>query len=126
MTESVTRKRNSLAKKISHGDVLNVYQGNGYAMAIQIVLTELMKMSQHNIAQHHNPVAKICLLVTMVVASTRAGSVIMTTIVETVLTKENSAIHNTKRVHHRNLLAKISNVSEINIDVTVRDFPSLW
>lgn len=44
MTENVTKKRNSLAKKINHGDVLNAYPENGCAMVIPIALMELMKM----------------------------------------------------------------------------------
>lgn len=36
--------------------------------------------------------------------------------------KESSAIHSTKRVHHKNSLAKISNAFEINIVVTVGVF----
>lgn len=46
----------------------------------------------------------------------------MTTTVEMDLMKESSAMLNIKRVQRKSLHVKISNVSEINIDVTVSFF----
>lgn len=61
MIVNVTKKRNSPVLKINHGDVLNVYRKNGYAMVIRIVLMEPMKTLRYIIVRHLNHVAKICL-----------------------------------------------------------------
>lgn len=52
----------------------------------------------------------------------RDGSVITTTIAETALMKESSAIHSTKRARLKSLLARISNASETSIVATVSVF----
>lgn len=64
MIENVMRKLSLLVLKIRLGDVHNVYQRNGYAMAIQTVLMVLMKIQPCIIVQHLNRVARICSLAT--------------------------------------------------------------
>lgn len=44
MTENVTKKRNSHARKINHGAALNVYRENGCVTVIPIVSMEQMRM----------------------------------------------------------------------------------
>lgn len=100
MIVSVMKKQNLHVKKTKPGTEHNVFQRNGFAMAILIVLTELMKIPHYIIVQHHNRAVKINLHVKMVDASTRDGSVITITIVVMVLMKVNSVIHNTKLVQH--------------------------
>ena len=71
MIGNAMTKPNLRVKRINHGDVLNVYHGNGYAMVIQIVSMVLMKTQRYIIVQRHNRVAKTCSLVIMVAALIR-------------------------------------------------------
>lgn len=113
----MTTKLNLHAKRTRPGEDLSVFPRNGFAMEIQIVLTELMKISLYTNVQRLSPAVTINLLAKMEDASTKDGNVTTITIVEMGQTKENSVIHNTRPAHPKNLLVKTLNVSEINIDV---------
>lgn len=114
MTENVTMKLSSLVKRIKHGADHNVFQRNGFAMAILIVLMELMRTSLYIIVQHLSLAVKINSLVKMGVVLTKAGSVITIMIVAMDQMKESSVTLNTKHAHHKSLLVRISSASETN------------
>lgn len=111
----MTTKLNLHAKRTRPGEDLSVFPRNGFAMEIQIVLTELMKTSHCTNVQRLNLVVTINLLVKMEDASTKDGNVTTIMIVEMDRTKENSVIHNTRPAHPKNLPVKTLNASEINI-----------
>lgn len=117
MIANATQKLNSLAKKTSLGDVLNVFPRNGCVTVTPIVLTELMRIRRFITAQHHSLVLTINSLAKMDDASTKVGLAITTTIVVTAQMKESSATHNTRLVRPKSSLVRTSNASEINIVV---------
>lgn len=98
----------------------NVYHVNGYATAIQIASTELMKTARSIIVPNRKLAAKISLLAVMAVVLIKDGFAIMITIAATVRMKVKSATLNTKHVLLTNSVVKTSNVYVINIDATAR------
>lgn len=116
MIASATQKPSSLAKRTKLGEDHNAFPRNGFATAILIALTELMKTQRCITVQHLNPARMISLLTRTAVASTKDGLVIMTMIVAMDLTKENSVTLNTRLARRKSSLARTSNASGINID----------
>lgn len=113
-------KQSLHASRTKRGDDHNVFQRNGFVMAILTVLMVLMRIPQFIIVLLPHRVPMISLHARMDVASTRDGLAITITIVATVQMKENSAIHNTKHAHLKSLHVKTSNVSELNIVVMAK------
>lgn len=66
MTESVTLKLNSHARRTNLGEDHNAFLKSGFAMGIQIASTELMKTQPCTIAPLLNHVLMISSLVRMV------------------------------------------------------------
>lgn len=114
---NVTKKLNSPVLLTRHGAELNVYPRNGYAMEIQIVLTEPMRIQLCIVVRHLNLVAMISLLAEMEDVLIRVGYVITIMIAVMVLTKEKNVIHNTRLVRHKNLPVKTLNVFVTSIIV---------
>ena len=116
MTENAMLRLNSHVKRTNRGDDHSAFRRNGFAMVILIVLMVLMRMSPCITAQPLSHARMINSPARTDVASTKDGLAIMTTIVVTVLMKENSVTLNTKRARLRNLLVRTSNVFELNTD----------
>lgn len=125
MTENATLKLNSLARRTNPGDDLSVYPKSGSVMAIRIALMVRMRIQHSTIVQRLSLVPMISLPARTDVASTKGGLATTTTIAVMDQMKGSSVTLSTKRVRLRNLLARTSNASEINIDA-VRKFYFLF
>lgn len=116
MIESATLRLSSLVKRTSRGDAHSAYRRNGCVTEILIALTVLMRTQLYTTAQHLSRVLTINSPAKMDVALTKAGHAITIMIVEMDQMKANSVMRNTRHARLKNLLVRISNAFEINID----------
>lgn len=116
MTANATLKLSLRARRTNLGDDRSAYPKSGFAMAIPIVLMELMRTQLCTIVQHHSHVLMTNSLARTDVASTKDGLAITITIVATARMKENSVTLNTKHARRKSSLVRTSNASGINTD----------